>query len=417
MKSVYRKVNSLNYSTEITALRNGHTPPINLDEQREFVLYIRTVLSNPTSHPRPKFANPLLQEVATSLDVVHENGGIDAAFTFWQEYGVPRLLPDFSTLVAAINTTRKLVHESELDSLPPTSYLISRELPNGLNVLFGASGSGKSFRALDYAEQIAQHGNVIYIAAEGVGGYDKRAKAWHKHYKAGRGGLHFWLVPVAMLDNQAVESFILAVQDIHPRLIVIDTLARCMLGGDENSARDMGLFIDACNRLQRELNTAVLVVHHTGKGNGSERGSSALRGAADAMIEVNADDGVIRVSCSKAKDSKPFETYYLKPVEVEVSPGEFSLVLLPSDRVIDDSDTLTDSQNSIIHWLASNLFDQGARTNDLRKAIGIQETTFYRALKTLSRKGLIEKDGRFDPWILTAAGKQYAAQQGYSNQV
>ena len=50
-----------------------------------------------------------------------------------------------------------------------------------------------------------------------------------------------------------------------PALIIVDTLARCMVGGDENSAKDMGLFIAHADALRKETGATVLIIHHTGK--------------------------------------------------------------------------------------------------------------------------------------------------------
>jgi hypothetical protein len=49
-------------------------------------------------------------------------------------------------------------------------------------------------------------------------------------------------------------------KELQPRLIVIDTLARCFGGGDENSAQDMGKFVQACDQLRRATGAAVLAV-------------------------------------------------------------------------------------------------------------------------------------------------------------
>ena len=63
----------------------------------------------------------------------------------------------------------------------------------GLGVLYGASGSGKSFVALDLAASITrdenwrgqktQWGRVGVIAAEGGGGYASRLKAYGQHHE------------------------------------------------------------------------------------------------------------------------------------------------------------------------------------------------------------------------------------------
>jgi RecA-family ATPase len=114
-----------------------------------------------------------------------------------------------------------------------------------------------------------------------------------------------------MLDAREVIDFVREISWLQPSLVIIDTLARCMIGGDENSARDMGLFVEACSRVQK-TGAAVMVIHHTGKNSATgPRGSSALFGAADTIIELSNDDGLIQLRCEKSKDAKPFEDRYI----------------------------------------------------------------------------------------------------------
>jgi len=371
--------------------------------------YIRAALAGkPIEAPDAHHAGWHYEALAALHDAYSTGGKIALA---WQV--IERARPELADL--AKQPPRKLYLADELADLPARTWLIENELvENGLNVLFGPSGSGKSFVALDYAERTAADGNpVVYIAGEGASGYHARHRAWIKHHRRSANmNLSFWLDSVNMLDEKGIAEFTatLAEAKIAPRLIIIDTLARCMLGGDENSARDMGLFIDACNRLQRELNTAVLVVHHTGKSGASERGSSALRGAADMMIELQNDEGVIRLSCSKAKDSAGFDTRYLQLIQV----GD-SCVLNPTDKTITETSRLTDNQKQVIEWLSSSdIFDEGARSNDLQKATNIPAGTFWRVLRSLDRRGLIEKTGKYDPWLLTREGKELAEELGYA---
>jgi len=92
-----------------------------------------------------------------------------------------------------------------------------------------------------------------------------------------------------------------------PVLIVIDTMARALPGDcDENSAKDTMAFVDMCDRLQSQYNCAVIIIHHTGHAEGANkraRGSSALKGAMDLEILLDADKGVIE--WMKTKDSEP----------------------------------------------------------------------------------------------------------------
>jgi hypothetical protein len=74
-----------------------------------------------------------------------------------------------------------------------------------------------------------------------------------------------------------------------PAMIVIDTFARAMMGGDENSAQDVGAFNNAVEALIESTGACVAVIHHSGKNKAAgARGSSALRGAIDTELEVDA---------------------------------------------------------------------------------------------------------------------------------
>ncbi len=309
---------------------------------------------------------------------------------------------------------RKLIHADELSKIPPVSYLpgMEGELPtNALAALVGSSSAGKSFYALDiYALPLAQQHNVVYIAAEGVSGYAERTRAWCVRNKSITGGLYFWTEAVNMLDSGVVEEFTAAVVPLVPKLIVLDTLARCMIGGDENSAKDMGFFVAACDRVRIATGATVLIVHHTGK-NGDYRGSSALKGAVDAMIELHNNDGVIEVSCAKLKDGTPFS-----PRRYEINPvvGTTSCVLVPASHVHHTKDDrLSNAQGKLLEFLNQSIFkESGTRARDIEQAGIMQRSQAYSTLSVLKDKGYLTQGQKGDPYYITGQG-QAALQQAY----
>lgn len=119
--------------------------------------------------------------------------------------------------------------------------------------------------------------------------------------------------PVFPVRNQEVLQVVKAARDVEAKkgkpvqLIVIDTLARCFGGNDENDAKDMGAFIEGCDTIKRETGATVLVVHHSGKDDTKgARGSSAFRAALDAEFNVRreGDGGAIILTCTKMKDAE-----------------------------------------------------------------------------------------------------------------
>jgi hypothetical protein len=307
----------------------------------------------------------------------------------------------------------RLLSAEEVLTMSPIRWLVEGEIPaGGLTVLYGDSGSGKSFLALDYALRVAQDANVVYVAGEGLAGYPDRLLAWRNHHRQPLGGFHLVDEAIPMLDDLAVMDFIAAVALLKPKLIVIDTLARAMLGGDENSARDMGLFIAACNRIQRETGAAVLVVHHTGKNRSGERGSSALRGGADSMIELSNDDGLIGITCAKSKDNEPFKTRYMRLVTVATRDGRESCVLLLAERVL-VTNRLTDSQQRALDVLSWETFVKaGCSARILAEQARIASGSIYRVLNALMRLGYVTQASRGEPYFISEQGQAALKEAG-----
>ena len=278
-------------------------------------------------------------------------------------------------------------------------------IPEGrLCVLFGQPGSGKSFYALDIALRVAQEHPVIYIAAEGFSGFAKRKNAWYKHHKKSSGQLYFSADPVLLMDSANVDSFIATANQIKPVLIVIDTLAWCMTGGDENSAKDMQIVIAACRKIQQLTGATILLVHHTTKRGNSERGSSVTRGSADVMIELTSEEGVITVSCSKTKDTEPFKTRQYRLMKVETVQGQ-SCVVMDADKIIQTNE-LTLSQKEILEQMGLEIFDEvGMRSQQIIAAAELAPSTTYRVLTQLKKQGFIRQHKKGDPFYITDKGR------------
>lgn len=155
----------------------------------------------------------------------------------------------------------------------------------------------------------------LYVVGEGGIGIPRRIRAWEMTYHRGKRLSNLWLVnrPVFPVNPGEVREVVKAIRQMERttgekvRFIVIDTLARCFGGNDENDARDMGTFIEGCDVLRREAGATLLVVHHSGKDDSKgARGSSAFRAALDAEYSVRREEsgGAIILTCTKMKDAE-----------------------------------------------------------------------------------------------------------------
>jgi hypothetical protein len=221
------------------------------------------------------------------------------------------------------------------DGVGDPTWLIPGFLPaQGIGMLFGPSGSYKSFVALDMALTLAfgisgqwdappVKNDVLFIAGEGpVATAKKRWPAWmdwqNQEFRTDHRFFILDRVPPfhdsAQWENVKAD---LARLSVKPALVVIDTLARLLVGLDENSAKDTTMVTGFLETLARHYECMVLVVHHTGKeANKGARGSSALTANMDTVIQTAKREGGMELRVRKQKDADvPDDPYYFKTKE------------------------------------------------------------------------------------------------------
>lgn len=212
-------------------------------------------------------------------------------------------------------------HSDFMQEVRTVSWIVKDFLPHAtVGVIFGESGSGKSFLSYDMCAAIVRgvewngkrvrKGRVLYIVAEGQAGFVNRGRAYVEH----QGIAHSELddldyitdrVP-NLLDADMVRELIADILLRQPYdLIVMDTFAQVTAGANENSGQDMGNALAHCRLIGQMSKAMVLLVHHSGKdASKGARGWSGLRAAADVELEVNRAQEVRSVSVTKLKDGQ-----------------------------------------------------------------------------------------------------------------
>jgi len=202
----------------------------------------------------------------------------------------------------------------------PVRWHVKNIVPKaGLGVVFGESGSGKSFltqdmtfsvaRGVDWRGHKVHQTGVLYLASEGQGGMPGRSKGYGRRHKVNMADLPFGFIEGApsLLTGDwkdlclSVDHFIAMNGPLG--IIVVDTLAQSIPGGDENSSETMSKVIANCRKLHQHTGATVILVHHAGKDTTKgARGHSSLRAACDFEIEVTRGTESREMRVSKQKD-------------------------------------------------------------------------------------------------------------------
>lgn len=302
---------------------------------------------------------------------------------------------------------KRLITDEELEDLPDPQWLIDKCLPDGsLGLLYSKPGVGKTFLALDWVLSISSDrawfdrrvntGFAVYVAAEGLGGLKKRRTAW----KQARGitrcpNVRYFRGSVRLRDPDEVRAFIALIQDSlgrDVRLIVFDTLARCVVGADENSAKDMGEIVASVDLIREQTGAAVLLVHHATKskeGPVVERGSSAISGAADVIVSLTENFDVIRLTCEKQKDDELFDPISLSLRQIDIGGDASSCVVdLAPER--GSKAAWTTGHETVLNTLRS-FPNMTSTTKALVTKTGLPSRSFHRTMNDLVDWGKVEK--------------------------
>lgn len=203
---------------------------------------------------------------------------------------------------------------------PKVDWLVKGLLPQkSAGMTYGGSGDGKTFAILDMACAVAlglswnghaaKRGKVVYICAEGSGGFTTRLEAYIRRYNIDRSNLGDYLtvIPAApnFLKKEEVVELAEQINQHNPEtdLIIIDTLAQTSTGGDENSAKDMNVMLRYVGMLRDLTGCASHLIHHAGKDEArGARGSSTLKADCDVQFHVSRDGDKRLFWIAKMKD-------------------------------------------------------------------------------------------------------------------
>jgi hypothetical protein len=199
------------------------------------------------------------------------------------------------------------LHWDDSTPLQPTSWCVQNVLEAGtVNLMVGASGSGKSFLAIDLSISVAngekffgfpaEKGGVFYVAAEGGYTIARRLRAAKGQHASGRpftyirglsdllteDGLNRFLATAKKANELMIRD-----HGVPVSLVIIDTLIAAFYSKNWNDMADAMKVMNILQRIQSELKVTVVGIHHHGKNtDNGPTGSVALTAAPDNVLSV-----------------------------------------------------------------------------------------------------------------------------------
>jgi AAA domain-containing protein/bifunctional DNA primase/polymerase-like protein len=305
-----------------------------------------------------------------------------------------------------------------VENIEPPEFLIEDFLVrDSIAELFGDPGSGKSFVALDWALHIATGKDwlgleikkaepVFYIIGEGRASFGVRSKAWQQHNGKiegpTRSNVHLMTTPVNLVNADEVAAIIPIITKAAPAFVVIDTLARAVVGADGNSDKDMGIALDHADQIREATGACVLLVHHSGHSEKNRgRGSSSIFGALETDMKLSGTHDSLTLSLTKQKNAADDISKTLKLSLIPLEDSQESCLVVTDKEFISLNESgekeepkfkLLPSHKSLLECLENCDEGVGVSTGIWKKSAGLADPTFYRLIKELVDHGLVMKD-------------------------
>lgn len=285
-----------------------------------------------------------------------------------------------------------------MKQIKPPEWLIEDCLPKGsYSLLVGPRGTYKTFIALDMALSVATGapfedwlgpwpkingvGPVLFAAGEGKPGLNSRVEAWERYHMEQENTLNFSLVdPVPSPNPEDVDAFIEGALSRNSKysLVVLDTVGRSMQGMNENSQQDASQFTQMIEIIQRELNTAVLAIHHTGHNEDNRsRGSSVFGADVDAEFILSAEEHLVTLDNTKQKDAELWK----KPNIIKINKCAIhdTLVAVKADK--------RQAEKAQTAAINKDKKGKGKRTQaEMKASLGVIKKAAYKFLKNIPNK-------------------------------
>jgi predicted ATP-dependent serine protease len=307
--------------------------------------------------------------------------------------------PDVASPAPVRYTVRTMA--DALKPQPPVPWIVQDIIRrDGVTVFAGQAGSKKTYSLLWLAVCVAmgipwlgkstRQAKVLIVDEESG---ERRLSRRLAECCAGAGGDE--KIPLQFIcqagfdlrDDVDAQIFKAAVQNSGAELVIIDSLAMVMAGGDENSVKDVQPVFLKLRQVIKDCGCGIALIHHAGK-NGDSRGSSAINGACDLLLllESKPDSPNVDFSSIKARDTEPVKFAAVARWE----PGQFSM--FESVSLEANPNRMGKAQNFVLEFIR----ERGAATiPEIQASADVcSAQTARQAVYDLAKRGIIGRTNK-----------------------
>ncbi len=177
---------------------------------------------------------------------------------------------------------------------------------------------------------------------------------------------------------------------------VIDSLMDIIPGVNENDSGAMNQIFSALRSLVKQTGCSFLIIHHVNKANGDYRGSSAIKGAIDALYTLKS---VKEKSTYKILEIEPTKTRYtmIHPIRLKMEFLEEKFSVYSYTDAEDGMDRAIEAHEK--EKVITSIMDElkGSFLEDIVEKLSLsgspdKKLTVYRKIEKMVSDGFLEKE-------------------------
>lgn len=244
---------------------------------------------------------------------------------------------------------------------------------------------------------------VVIFAGEGLPEVPRRLTAWAVHHGYDPADLLARVVVlpggVPLHDPAHRGAVVEVLADLNPQLVVVDTFARHLVGGDENAGKDVGQYTDTVESVAQRTCAHVMTVHHTGKdASRGGRGHSSIEGSPETELTVSGESPNLKVTNTAQRTTAQVEPWLVELVKAGENPdtGEhLSLVAVPRAGGPTADNRKAEEVLDVLRYFGATSEDRSVPRGEwlagVEERVGIGKTTFGHLATALLDAGRVLK--------------------------